>query len=92
MQCYRCKSVLQQCGAMHLCKTCNEWLRSSHPHPHYRFTKAAPADDVMRDQLDYLIEHASAGDCGCSVCKRYDQAREVLLAPFQKRSATSGGQ
>ena len=48
------------------------------------FTVVAPASagDVMREQLDFLIEHASGGDCGCSVCDRYSHAREVLLGLF----------
>jgi hypothetical protein len=52
------------------------------------FTVVAPAsaDDVMREQLDFLIEHASSGECGCSVCQRYSRARSVLLDLFQVES------
>ena len=51
------------------------------------FTVVAPASagDVMHEQLDFLIEHASAGDCGCSVCDRYLRARAVLLDLFVDR-------
>jgi len=40
---------------------------------------AADANDVMRDQLEFLIEHAQAGDCGCALCERYFRARTLLL-------------
>ena len=45
----------------------------------------APADeaDVMREQLEYLIEHAAeAGPCGCSDCQRYQRVRAILLEIF----------
>ena len=40
------------------------------------------ANDVMREQLDYLIEHAEGGPCGCAQCLRYQRARSVLLEVF----------
>jgi hypothetical protein len=36
----------------------------------------------MREQLDFLIEHAQAGPCGCTQCFRYQRARTVLLELF----------
>jgi hypothetical protein len=36
----------------------------------------------MRDQLEFLIEHAQNGACACSVCHRYQRARSVLLEVF----------
>lgn len=44
-----------------------------------------PADerDVMREQLEYLIGHATGqGMCGCPVCQRYLRVRAVLLEIF----------
>jgi len=44
-----------------------------------------PADenDVMREQLEYLIGHtADRGLCGCSECQRYLRVRALLLAIF----------
>jgi hypothetical protein len=43
-----------------------------------------PADvaDVLHEQLDYLIDHASAGPCGCSECQRYLRVRSALLEIF----------
>jgi hypothetical protein len=40
---------------------------------------AADANDVMRDQLERLIEHAENGVCGCEQCERYLRARALLL-------------
>jgi len=44
-----------------------------------------PADetDVMREQLEYLIEHISQEVlCGCSECQRYLKVRSILLEIF----------
>ena len=48
------------------------------------FLVVAPAGaaDVMREQLDFLIEHTAAGNCGCSICHRYERAQTVLLDLF----------
>ena len=43
----------------------------------------AAADDVMREQLDFLLEHVATGFCGCSLCNRYLRARFVLLDLFE---------
>jgi len=43
---------------------------------------AANADDVMRDQLEFLIEHAQNGACGCALCHRYQRTRSLLLEVF----------
>ena len=44
----------------------------------------APADvnEVMREQLEYLIEHAGGGTCGCPQCQRYLRARSLLMEIF----------
>ena len=52
------------------------------PAAHSRLVIAADANDVMREQLDYLIEHAEGGPCGCAQCHRYQRARSVLLEVF----------
>ena len=49
---------------------------------HSRLVAAANANDVMREQLDFLIEHAQDGLCGCAQCQRYQRARSVLLEMF----------
>ena len=51
----------------------------------------APANeaDVMREQLEYLIEHTCAGVCDCSICQRYAGVRGVLLAPFLRSGVHS---
>ena len=39
--------------------------------------------DVMREQLEYLIEHvAEKGICGCSECQRFLRVRSALLEVF----------
>lgn len=43
---------------------------------------AADADEAMREQLEYLIEHANAELCDCSICMRYHRARLVLMEIF----------
>jgi len=47
-----------------------------------RVIAAANANDVMREQLEFLIDHAEAGDCGCPQCERYIRARTLLLQAF----------
>ena len=44
-----------------------------------------PADegDVMREQLEYLIEHAAQDvQCDCPECQRYLRVRTLLLEIF----------
>jgi hypothetical protein len=43
---------------------------------------AADANEVMREQLEYLIEHAAGGTCGCTLCHRYLRTRALLLEIF----------
>ena len=43
---------------------------------------AANANEVMREQLDYLIEHAGGGTCGCRECQRYLRAHALLTEIF----------
>ena len=39
--------------------------------------------DIMREQLEYLIDHtAEHVQCGCSECRRYLRARSILLEIF----------
>ena len=47
-----------------------------------RVVVAADMNDVMREQLEFLIEHSQGGDCGCSQCNRYHRVRTLLLEAF----------
>lgn len=50
-----------------------------------RQTTLEPVDEteILREQLDYLIDHASRDpSCGCSECRRYLRARAALLEIF----------
>ncbi len=50
-----------------------------------RVPEPANACDVMREQLEYLIGHATeAGACACSDCQRYFRVRSVLLEIFSE--------
>lgn len=50
-----------------------------------KVSEPAYENDVMREQLEYLIRHtAGAGICGCSECRRYLRARTVLLEIFRE--------
>jgi len=49
-----------------------------------RVVPAAPADEVMIEQLEFLLEHAQGGDCGCSQCERYRYVRAILLDAFSE--------
>jgi hypothetical protein len=51
-----------------------------------RVIVAADANDVMREQLEFLIEHAQCGDCGCPQCERYFHVRTLLLEAFSEAS------
>lgn len=44
---------------------------------------AANADDVMREQFDYIMEHVAAVGCGCRTCKKYLLLRKILLSTFK---------
>lgn len=48
-----------------------------------RVVGAANAGDVMVEQLEFLIEHAQGGDCGCPLCGRYHRVRVILLEVFK---------
>jgi hypothetical protein len=50
-----------------------------------RIPEPADACDVMREQLEYLIGHATEpGACACSDCQRYLRVRSVLLEIFSE--------
>jgi hypothetical protein len=50
-----------------------------------RVPEPADESDVMREQLEYLIEHAAErGICGCSECQRYHRVRSLLLEIFSE--------
>jgi hypothetical protein len=48
------------------------------------FIQPAPLGDILHEQLDYLIGHATAA-CppGCSDCARLQQVKSWLLIPFR---------
>ena len=47
------------------------------------YTEPAPADEVMMEQLEYLLRHARDGrHKGCAECARLDSIGAALLAPF----------
>ena len=46
---------------------------------------ATNESDILREQLEYLIEHtAREVPCGCSECRRYLRARSILLEIFDE--------
>ena len=48
-----------------------------------RVPELADENDVMREQLEYLIEHTVSDlKCGCAECQRYLRVRAVLLEIF----------
>jgi hypothetical protein len=51
---------------------------------------AADANEVMREQLEYLIEHAGSGACGGSQCQRYLRARGLLMEIFADSRSCEG--
>lgn len=53
---------------------------SGHP---AEFMQAAPLGDILQEQLDYLIAHATqACPPGCADCARLQQVKSWLLLPF----------
>jgi hypothetical protein len=54
-----------------------------------RVVAAANVNEVLLEQLEYLIEHAQGGICGCAHCQRYLRARSVLLELFADSAAKS---
>lgn len=52
----------------------------------------APVAEVMREQLDYLLDHVSPGLCGCAECQRYQRVRAILLEVFRDRRPAAGAQ
>jgi len=38
----------------------------------------------MREQLEFLIEHAQGPTCGCAQCERYTRVRTLLLQAFDE--------
>ena len=48
-----------------------------------RIPEPADETDILREQLEYLIEHAAGNtQCGCSECQRYLRVRSALLEIF----------
>jgi len=41
--------------------------------------------DILREQLEYLIEHTDVeAQCGCAECRRYQRVRSILLEIFDE--------
>lgn len=50
-----------------------------------RISEPADENDVMREQLEYLIGHATEQSaCGCSTCQRYLRVQSALLEIFNE--------
>jgi hypothetical protein len=48
-----------------------------------RHIESPNENDVMREQLEYLIDHtAEHVECGCAECRRYLRTRSILLEIF----------
>ena len=47
-----------------------------------RVVAAANENEVMLEQLEYLIEHAQGGVCGCTQCERYMRVRSTIMEVF----------
>ena len=47
-----------------------------------RVIAAANEAEVMLEQIEYLIEHARGGVCGCAQCERYLRVRSVVMEVF----------
>ena len=54
-----------------------------------RVVAAANENEVMLEQLEYLIEHAQGGICGCAQCTRYLRARSVLMEVFAESTRSN---
>jgi hypothetical protein len=50
---------------------------------------SADPHEVMREQLEYLIEHSclDGTDCACPQCRRYRRVRSTLLEIFEEPRA-----
>lgn len=50
----------------------------------FRYVDAAPYDEVMMEQLEYLLMHCGSGrHARCSDCVRLETISRYLLAPFR---------
>jgi hypothetical protein len=49
-----------------------------------RVIAAADTNEVMQEQLQFLIEHAGTGTCGCQQCDRYIRVRALLMELFDE--------
>jgi len=49
----------------------------------FRYVDPAPHDEVMMEQLEYLLLHSRAGrHAQCTDCARLEKISRHLLAPF----------
>jgi len=50
-----------------------------------RIPDRADENEVLREQLDYLIDHAAEREqCACTECQRYRRVRAILLEIFEE--------
>jgi hypothetical protein len=52
-----------------------------------RVPEPADPNDVLREQLEYLIDHTERAACGCHECERYLRVRSILLEIFSEPQA-----
>jgi hypothetical protein len=49
----------------------------------FRYTEPAPTDEVMMEQLEYLLLHSRSGrHQWCAECARLENISRHLLSPF----------
>jgi len=55
---------------------------SAHESP-FRYSEPAPHDEVMMEQLEYLLLHCRSGrHAECAECTRLEKISRHLLSPF----------
>jgi hypothetical protein len=67
----------------------HEHVESAPPEPpHFlpRVSPIAPINEVMWEQLAYLMNHGTCDPSNCPECYRYGQVRAILLEPFIERA------
>jgi hypothetical protein len=49
----------------------------------FHYAEPAPHDEVMMEQLEYLLQHSRSGrHAQCTDCVRLEKVSNYLLAPF----------
>jgi hypothetical protein len=56
---------------------------STAPKGAFQYIEPAPHDEVMMEQLEYLLMHSRSGfHAQCADCQRLDSISRYLLGPF----------